>query len=94
MTIGADQAEILALQALGWILADEDMTMQFIGSTGADLNAIRAGAADADFLVSVLDFILLNDQMVMGFADSAGIAAETVPLARSSLPGGANVHWT
>jgi hypothetical protein len=68
--------------------------MQFLGATGADLNALRSGAAQPELMVSILDYVLMDDQMVMGFADSIGIAAETVPLARYSLPGGAQVHWT
>jgi len=89
-----EQAETVALQALGWILSDEDRTMLFLGATGADLESLRTRAGDADVLCSVLDFVLGDDRLVLEFAKQAGIAADAVAMARYALPGGEQVHWT
>jgi hypothetical protein len=94
VSMNAEQAETVALQALGWVLSDEDRTLMFMGMTGADLGSLRQRAGDADVLCSVMDFVLSDDRMVLEFAASAGLAADAVPMARYALPGGEQVHWT
>ena len=65
-------AETIALAALGWLAAQDDLWPVFLGATGADAAAVRlsvrAGAADAEFLAAVLDFILMDDAWVMAAA--------------------------
>lgn len=94
MQMNPEQAETVALQALVWILEDEDMTLRFLGMSGADLQALRQGADQPEVLCSVMDFILTDDRMVLDFARSANMSPENVPVARYSLPGGEQVHWT
>ncbi len=85
---------MLALQALGWLVANEDLLPVFLGSTGVAPSELAERATDADFLGSVLDFILMDDAWVIGFCDSAGLRYEAPMQARAALPGGAVEHWT
>lgn len=94
MQMNSEQAETIALQALVWILEDEDMTLRFLGMSGADLQALRQGADAPEVLCSVMDFILMDDRTVLDFAESVKMPPESVPLVRYSLPGGEQVHWT
>ncbi len=94
MQMNPEQAETIALQALVWILEDEDMTLRFLGMSGADLQALRQGADAPEVLCSVMDFILMDDRTVLDFAESVKMPPENVPLVRYSLPGGEQVHWT
>lgn len=94
MQMNPEQAETVALQALVWILEDEDMTLRFLGTSGADLQALRQGADNPEVLCSVMDFILMEDSMVVEFARAVNMPPENVPVARYSLPGGEQVHWT
>lgn len=94
MQMNPEQAETIALQALVWILEDDDMTAKFLGMSGADLQALRQGADAPEVLCSVMDFILMDDQTVLRFAESVQMKPENVPLARYSLPGGELPHWT
>ena len=60
-------AEILAIKAIDWIATDNELFEIFLGSSGADLNDVKAGAKDNIFLGSVLDFILMDDDWVKRF---------------------------
>ncbi len=94
MTISAESAETMALQALGWLVADEDLLSVFMGATGVGQDDIKARAGDADFLGSVLDFMMMNDAWVMAFCDTHGLGYELPMQARAALPGGEQVNWT
>jgi hypothetical protein len=89
-----DMAETLALQALGWIAGQDELFGLFLNATGASREDLREQAGNAHFLGAVLDFILQEDDRVLGFARDAGVAP-TAPLqARHVLPGGETPHWT
>jgi hypothetical protein len=89
-----EAAETVGVQALGWLAGNDDLLPVFLGSTGASLDDLRAGAGDAAFLGSVLDFVMMDDAWVVAFCDAAGIAYTAPMQARAALPGGAVTHWT
>jgi hypothetical protein len=89
-----DSAQVLAIQALGWIAADDEIFSLFLGATGVGLGEVRARAADADFLAAVLDFLMQDDRWVVAFCDAGGHPYTAVQAARAALPGGAELHWT
>lgn len=93
MRISADAAETLALQALAWLVTNEELLPVFLGSTGADLGDLRARAGDRQFLASVLDFLTMDDAWVIAFCDEQGIAYDQPMQARAVL-GGDEMHWT
>ncbi|AKO96075.1 hypothetical protein MALG_00881 [Marinovum algicola DG 898] len=94
MAYTRESAETLGLQALTWLVAQEDLVGVFLGSTGMAEADLRQRAAEPDFLGSVLDFIMMDDAWVIRFCDAHGLAYERMMLARAALPGGAQVHWT
>ncbi len=81
-------AEILALQALAFILADEDRRSRFLGLTGLDVEAIRRLPQDAAGLGAVLDHLLGWEPLLLEFSAEAGVAPEQIARARRGLPGG------
>lgn len=89
-----EAAETLALQALAWLLGQEDLCPVFLGSTGASPEDLKARAADPEFLGAVLDFLTMDDAWVMAFCDGAGIDYRLPLAARQALPGGATPEWT
>ncbi len=89
-----DEAETIAIRALGWIAAEEGLFEVFLDATGCDAGEVRARAADPDFQGAVLDFLLLSDQHVTGFCDAAGLAYDIPLRARAALPGGGAPDWT
>jgi len=94
MTLSADAAETLALRALAWLAANDDLLPTFLGSTGASEADLRERAGDPAFLGAVLDFLMMDDAWVIGFCDSAVIPYDQLMQARMALPGGEQVNWT
>lgn len=94
MAMTQETAETLALKALEWLVADDELLPVFLGASGAGIEDLKTGAGDPAFLGSVLDFILMDDRWVMAFCDSANIPYDRLMQARMALPGGASVHWT
>ncbi len=92
--MSAKQAEAVAIQALGWIAMDDEITSGFLNNSGAGVNDLAAAAKDPQFLGAVLDYVLMDDSLVIGFCDHAGLPYETPYRARQSLPGGDMVNWT
>lgn len=92
--VATETALVLAIQALGWLAADDEIFPQFMAATGAGIGEVRARAADADFLAAVLDFLMQDDRWVVAFCDAGGHAYTAVQRARAALPGGADQHWT
>lgn len=89
-----DSAETTALNALGWLVADDELLPIFMGATGVDQNDIRNNAGDAAFLGSVIDFLLMDDAWVIRVCDALSIPYSDLATARQALPGGAQIHWT
>jgi uncharacterized protein DUF3572 len=89
-----NSAETVAIQALSWLVSHEELMPVFLGASGASAEDLRAGASEPAFLASVLDFLTMNDQWVVEFCDSAGLAYDAPMHARQHLPGGAQIHWT
>ena len=89
-----EQAEMIAIQALGWLASNDDLMPLFLGATGTTAEDMRAQANDSAFLISVLDFLAMDDAWIIGFCDALSLAYEIPMQARQSLPGGAQLHWT
>ena len=89
-----ETAQVLALQVLGWIAAEDEIFPQFLNATGAGLDEVKARALEAEFLGAVLDFLLQDDRWVVAFCDSQGHPYTAPQAARMALPGGAETHWT
>ena len=88
------QAEELALKALGWLAASDDLMGVFMGATGASVEDVKAQAGDPGFLGGVLDFLMMNDDWVRGFCDDIEVDYMAPSQARQALPGGDLPNWT
>jgi len=89
-----ERAETIALQALGWLVANDDLCPTFLGSSGSSLQDMRDRATDPQFLGSVLEFLTMNDEWIISFCDSAGLGYDMPLRARYALPGSEQVEWT
>lgn len=86
----SEAAQTIALKALGYLAAEEDLLEPFLGSTGLAAGDLRAGATDSAFLAGVLDYFLQNEALLLAFAGASELAPETIVRARQSLPGALN----
>lgn len=89
-----EQAEIFAIQSLGWLSSQEDLFSSFLATSGAGIDDLRARAADPVFLASVLEFLTSDDAWVRAFCDSFDHPYDAPIRARYALPGAEMVHWT
>lgn len=89
-----EQAEGIAIRALGWLAGNEDLCPVFLASSGAAAEDLRALARDPAFLASVLEFVTMDDAWVVAFCDAQGLTYDAPLRARHALPGAEQVHWT
>jgi hypothetical protein len=80
-----ETAEMLAIQALGFLAEDQERLGAFVAATGIAPDAIRAAAGEAGFLRGVLDHMLSDEALLTAFADSAGLDPAAIGKARRAL---------
>jgi len=80
-----EAAEMLAIQALGFIAEEPDRLAGFLNITGLTSERIREAAGQPGFLAGVLDHMLSDENLLVAFAQSAGIDPAMVPQARMAL---------
>lgn len=90
----SDQAEMVAIQALGHIAADDELLIAFLDITGLSPADLQARGGDREILGGVLDFILMDEARLLAFCEATGVKPEVPGRARKLLPGGEEVHWT
>lgn len=69
----AGDAEIIALQALGWILQDEDRAQRLLALTGLDPRELRSGLEDPTMLSALLGFLANHEPDLIACAEAIGI---------------------
>lgn len=94
MRYSSDQAELIAIQALGWLSNQDDLLMTFLGATGSGLDDVRNRAGDPEFLASVMDFILMDDTWIKDLCDQLSMPYDAIQHIRMALPGGSLPNWT
>lgn len=89
-----EQAETVALKALGWLMEEPDRMESFMSWSGAGSESLADGARDPVFLGFVLDYLMQSDDQVVDFCDHEGLPYDIPARARAALPGGEAPHWT
>lgn len=89
-----ENAQTKALLVLGWLAGQEDVLSGFMGASGASPAEMGARAAEPEFLASVMDFVMSDDQWVVDAAEATGQRPEDLLRVRAFLPGGDLPNWT
>jgi len=79
--------ETIALQALAFLVEDEERLNRFLNLTGIDMSALRGIATDKAGLGAVLDYLLNWEPLLLEFAALVELAPEAILRARADLPG-------
>ena len=82
--LGGD-AEILALQALGWVLQDKDRAQRLLALTGLDPRELRSGLEDPAMLASLLGFLANHEPDLIACAEAIGVPPERLAGAAQKL---------
>jgi hypothetical protein len=80
-------AEILGLQALSWLAADEEAPGRFLAASGADADALRQATRDPAQLGVILEFLLMNEGLLIRFCGDTSTKAQALHAARRHLEG-------
>jgi uncharacterized protein DUF3572 len=78
-------AEIVAVQALGFIAGDPERLGLFLAETGIGPETLRSAASDPKFLSSVLDFVMRDDATVEAFAKVSELHPTNIAAAHQVL---------
>jgi hypothetical protein len=78
-------AESLALQALVWILSDQDRAERLIAVTGLDPDDLRARAGEPAVLSAVLGFLENYEPDLIACAESLSVKPEALVRARAVI---------
>ncbi len=87
-------AENIALRAFGWLSSEPEIIGGFLGMSGANVEELRDGAQNPEFLGFVLEFVLSQDEYVLRCAEDIEARPEDILMARAVLPGGDAPNWT
>lgn len=82
-----ETAEILGLQALGWLAGDSDGLDRFLLSAGTDAAILRRAAEEPAMLGAVLEFLLANEDLLLRFCEDSSTLPVEVHRARHLLEG-------
>ena len=81
----AEVAEVLAVQALGFIAQDAERFGRFLALTGIGPSDIRKAAQNSHFLVGVLDYVISDESLLVAFAGHAEVEPMTIMAAQQAL---------
>ena len=87
-----ENAEALAIRALGFVAADPELLPRFLAITGIEAGAIRQAAREPGFLAGVLQFIAAHEPTLMRFSEETGVPPQQVSAALRALPFGDDSH--
>jgi len=85
--VDGEAAQVLGLQALSFLAADERRLGALLAQAGWTLAELRTGASDPQVLAGVLDFVLSDERLLSAFCEETGCAPEQPMRARRVLPG-------
>ena len=71
-----EQAEILAIQVLGYLAGSEEELQRLMMTTGMDSEALKQSALTHAGLAGVLDYICQDESILLGFCEAAKIQPE------------------
>ncbi|NQV61162.1 MAG: DUF3572 domain-containing protein [Alphaproteobacteria bacterium] len=89
-----EQAKIVALQALTYLVGEPSALQRFFDLSGVDGADLRRRADDPVMLAGVLDFFLGDEAQLLEMCQATDMAGETPARARRGLPGGQGDEWS
>jgi hypothetical protein len=82
-----ENAETIALNALGFLVDSPQFLDRFMHQSGVDLTTIRARATERDFLAAVLDFLMSDEELLLSFCEATRTEPKVVQWANYELGG-------
>ena len=89
-----EEAKVIALQALSYLVAEEDVLQRFMDLSGVDAVDLRQRADEVEMLAGVLDFFLGFEPQLLQMCETMGLAPDAPAQARHRLFGGQFEEWS
>ncbi len=80
-----EDGQELAVAALSFLAQEPDRLSRFLDLCGLGPHNLRAAAADPGFLAAVLDYLLGDEPLLIGFAAQRNISPESIAAARRAM---------
>jgi uncharacterized protein DUF3572 len=87
LSMTAEVAEGLAIQAFTYIAGNGERLGRFLAATGMGPAEIRAASREPGFLVGVLDHVAQNERLLTDFAADSGVNPVDIGRALAALGG-------
>lgn len=81
----AREPQVLALEALGWVLTDEGRAERLLSLTGLTPERLRDGLTDSSVLCAVLEFLANHEPDLVLAADALGTTPDALTAAHRRL---------
>jgi hypothetical protein len=85
--LSREDAETIALRALGFLAEDPKRLQRFMSLTGLEPGDLSEAAETAPIQAAVLDYLLGDESLLMVFCGHASLRPDAVPAARALLDG-------
>jgi hypothetical protein len=86
-TLSREDAETIALRALGFLAGEPKQLQRFLSLTGLEPGDLSEAAETAPVQAAVLDYLLQDESLLMVFSSHAGLRPDALPAARALLDG-------
>jgi hypothetical protein len=83
--LSAQEGEVLAVAALEYLAAEPDRLSRFLDMSGLGPQTLRKAAADPRFLLSVLDYVIADEPLLIGLAAARETDPERIVAARAAM---------
>ena len=71
--MGPERAEILGLEALGWLAGEPEGLERLFAASGLDLAALKEAAGDRELRRAVVEFLLSQEDLLLRFCEEKSI---------------------
>lgn len=85
MAAPRQNAETIALEALGFIAADDTELVRFLGLSGLSIDDLRSNAGTPETLRAVMEYVMGHEPTAKAFAEAQGYRPEDMALAAHRL---------
>jgi hypothetical protein len=82
-----ERAEILALEALGWLAASPDNLQRFLNQSGIDVAELREAAGTPGTALAIVEFLMTDEPLLVRFCEALEIDPRRIQAARYALGG-------
>ncbi len=87
LRVNRQDAEDIAVQALGFLAGDPEKLERFLAMTGLGPENLRAAAQEPHFLAQIMDHMAGDESLLLAFAANQGLPPEKVMRAQQFLSG-------